>query len=393
MLNKAAPTYVPKWLQPPTATNGQPQAQVHVDPAGHPNGVPTKLSSTATSFVPRSTRAATPVVVGTNATAPAPQQPALATSNDLAGGAPTGPQGAWKRAPAAPTPNAKPSTPAAKPVTPGQKPATPGSKSAAPGQLYRSPAQRPVDVTPAMEAARKATLKKDASSFVPKNFQVPPPLTMVTPPVTPSMTAAQRPEDDLDLEALMPLNRRWSLYFVDRAPQGTEAYDPTLVYEIRSVEDFWRTMNNVPSLTHGNTGSTYYFFRDKIQPKWEDVHNQGGGSWTIRLIAGRDLSSEAIDEIWERLLCKAVGDSWPASLQGNLIGLVAKMRDRATTIQFWVTGCVEDFPKEVSTIISVFYKAYKMEYLSHEAAKVAADERDKADRAAKALLKNKKKRH
>ena len=108
-----------------------------------------------------------------------------------------------------------------------------------------------------------------------------------------------------------------------------------------------------------------------------------------------ERTSEAIDEIWDRLLCRAVGEAWTfPSLKGNLTGLVAKMRDRAITIQFWVTRRVDDFPREIMELVGDLYKAFTVDYLSHEAAKEAAAEREKLEREkAKALKKKDKKRH
>lgn len=47
------------------------------------------------------------------------------------------------------------------------------------------------------------------------------------------------------------------------------------------VEDFWKLINNLkpPSMLEGS--ANYHFFKEGVQPLWEDPANKHGGKWVL----------------------------------------------------------------------------------------------------------------
>lgn len=124
-----------------------------------------------------------------------------------------------------------------------------------------------------------------------------------------------------------------------------------------------------------------------------DDANKNGGAWTIRLAASMDMDADAIDAVWETILCRCIGESWWTQHQNSVTGIVAKIRDRGFTVQFWVSQRMDDFPQDVATCIAHLHPAFKMDYVSHQAAADAAAERDETAAAEAAKKKSKKQRY
>jgi Eukaryotic initiation factor 4E len=45
----------------------------------------------------------------------------------------------------------------------------------------------------------------------------------------------------------------------------------------------FRTYKHIPKVTELNVSANYHFFKEGIQPMWEDPSNAAGGKWTILL--------------------------------------------------------------------------------------------------------------
>mmetsp|Transcript_35092 Transcript_35092/g.68791 ORF Transcript_35092/g.68791 Transcript_35092/m.68791 type:complete len:119 (+) Transcript_35092:51-407(+) len=69
------------------------------------------------------------------------------------------------------------------------------------------------------------------------------------------------------------------------------------IHSISSVDNFWRLINNIFPLVEAPIGSNYHFFKEGIEPKWEDTENLGGGKWV--LVFPKTKTSE-IEKIWEK---------------------------------------------------------------------------------------------
>lgn len=80
---------------------------------------------------------------------------------------------------------------------------------------------------------------------------------------------------------------------------------------ISTVEEFWSLLNNIKNPTQLTVGSNYHFFKDKINPEWEDVANKNGGKWAFAIKKGADgRSTKQTDDIWVHTLLMLIGDQF-----------------------------------------------------------------------------------
>ena len=99
------------------------------------------------------------------------------------------------------------------------------------------------------------------------------------------------------------LNREWTLFY--HAKDKNKSYDQNTIklIDITTVEDFWKTLNNIPKpVDIFNDGSkytkilkingeqylsnAYSFFQKGVIPTWDDPSNVNGAEWSIRRFNG-----------------------------------------------------------------------------------------------------------
>ncbi|RNF24101.1 putative eukaryotic translation initiation factor 4e [Trypanosoma conorhini] len=220
-----------------------------------------------------------------------------------------------------------------------------------------------------LEISKRSSLKVGAAAFVPRRTLN---RVMISKPSPFSLTPAT---------GEMPLADLWCLFYL---PAGLgecireNTYDPTLVFRVDSVATFWKVFNNVPRPTE-MTISTLYFFRDGINPKWEDPGNRDGGILKIK------LDSSRINEAWVYLLCRTIGESWSRSVRDTVNGVALKVRDRAYLLEVWVTKQSPELMMDISELLrpllgdvfSVFYAPHSVTQERAAAAAAAAALADK----------------
>jgi hypothetical protein len=176
---------------------------------------------------------------------------------------------------------------------------------------------------------------------------------------------ALQPSVPVDPEMLLP--DTWCFYFLDSSSVSSEDhFDPTLVFRIDSVATFWRVMNNVPEPTQLNRSSTFYLFRDDINPRWEDDKNKAGGMWKMKVEATK------INIIWTIMTCRAIGESWEKSNRNSINGIVLKVREKGYWIEVWVTSKTETFTGDLLSGIQHEIGAIWVDYLTHSQVQEAA---------------------
>eukprot|EP00954_Amorphochlora_amoebiformis_P029808 1393692-Amorphochlora_amoeboformis.AAC.2 len=76
-----------------------------------------------------------------------------------------------------------------------------------------------------------------------------------------------------------PLNTKWILYFHSMEDQKNwDISSYAKVYEIATVETFWRVFNNIKD----DIRKGYWFLmREDIKPMWECPENENGGAWVF----------------------------------------------------------------------------------------------------------------
>jgi hypothetical protein len=77
--------------------------------------------------------------------------------------------------------------------------------------------------------------------------------------------------------------------------------------EIKSVEMFWSVKNNILNWSKLHHGSIYAFFKNNINPSWEDKQNKEGCSYMFYMNQNR-ITENDLDEIFESALLFLVGE-------------------------------------------------------------------------------------
>ncbi|RNF00560.1 eukaryotic translation initiation factor 4E [Trypanosoma rangeli] len=215
-----------------------------------------------------------------------------------------------------------------------------------------------------LEISKRSSLKVGAAAFVPRRT-----LNRV-------MISKQSPFSLTPATGEMTLADLWCLFYL---PAGLgecireNTYDPTLVFRVDSVATFWKVFNNVPRPTEMTIG-TLYFFRDGINPKWEDPGNRDGGILKIK------VDSSCINDAWVYLLCRTIGESWSKSVRDTINGVGLKVRERAFLLEVWVTKQSPDLMMDITELLqphlgdvfSVFYAPHTVTQKRAAAAAAAA---------------------
>ncbi|PRP78962.1 eukaryotic translation initiation factor 4E-2-like [Planoprotostelium fungivorum] len=124
----------------------------------------------------------------------------------------------------------------------------------------------------------------------------------------------------------------WTLWYDSGAPANNASWGDNIkkVFTVSSVEDFWRLYNNVSLPSQLQTGTTYNFFKQGIEPKWEDPNNDQGGRWTIIVPKTKGL----IDRLWLWLVLACVGEQLEDD-QNQICGAVVNVRKNQDKISLW----------------------------------------------------------
>eukprot|EP00754_Rhynchopus_humris_P018433 Rhum_TRINITY_DN14601_c15_g1::Rhum_TRINITY_DN14601_c15_g1_i1::g.104898::m.104898/K03259/EIF4E; translation initiation factor 4E len=103
------------------------------------------------------------------------------------------------------------------------------------------------------------------------------------------------------------------------------------VFTINDVETFWGVFNNIKSPTAITKGSTYYLFRDGVQPAWEDPVCAKGGEWKVWAPPGRQRAD--LDMLWVVLTLQLIGEQFANS--EDVCGIAVETRAKSDRFSLW----------------------------------------------------------
>lgn len=108
--------------------------------------------------------------------------------------------------------------------------------------------------------------------------------------------------------------------------------------DIRTIGEFWGTVDLVPKPSLLATGGNYHFFKSTIMPQWEDAANRDGGKWSLIAHASPDASSATssqqaamADAVWLETLLACIGEQ----LGEDVCGCCVNVRQSHTRISLW----------------------------------------------------------
>ncbi|KAI8578979.1 hypothetical protein K450DRAFT_244405 [Umbelopsis ramanniana AG] len=142
-------------------------------------------------------------------------------------------------------------------------------------------------------------------------------------------------ENGIPFDSSLPLLHNVILYFSDTSTakaKSANSYSSTIrpMFMCETVWQFssrWRKFKDrfsAPSQMMPN--QNLYFFRQGVEPMWEDPINAKGGRMTL------SPTKMALDEIWEVVLAAFVG----GTCHNSVVGVVMSRRGRGDRIEIWM---------------------------------------------------------
>jgi len=129
-------------------------------------------------------------------------------------------------------------------------------------------------------------------------------------------------EEKSEETKIYPLNDSWTLWYGpwDKIQK---------VYEITSINDFWKVFNNIVDIPYLTFKKDYHFFKTGIQPTYEDPKNMEGGCINI------EIKNEYIGKIWIYTLLGVIGMNFTD--YENITGIVGSAKASGKSrISLWV---------------------------------------------------------
>lgn len=185
--------------------------------------------------------------------------------------------------------------------------------------------------------------------------------------------------------APIPFHNTWDLYADDHS--GTESpvslssptpaltFEPIFVASVSDVEGFWRLWRYLPPPSLCPSPFTYTWFRKDIKPEWEHPRNKKGGTISI-VVFDRDRSGlsdrEVLDDVFMAVMIGTAGESF-SGCSSTLNGVTLKVRpNKPVTLQLWTAhaevGKLKAFANSVRDVLSKIMPAktlQKLEFISH----------------------------
>lgn len=140
-------------------------------------------------------------------------------------------------------------------------------------------------------------------------------------------------------------------------PQQFTTYSATykVLNEFESVEDFWRTWNNLPQATTIFNGTAtakiedcsvcgYSIFETNVKPEWEDPNNKDGCEFWCK------ITTDKIGEIWKNVCLLLIGNVLDEKVTGiRLMHKVLKHNRINVKLEVWIRN--NKFIDEVKALL------------------------------------------
>lgn len=117
------------------------------------------------------------------------------------------------------------------------------------------------------------------------------------------METSSEPEKNLINPLENALETPWVLWFHKTKDIDWSANSFIQLYEMRSIQDFWRLYSNWEECLPNIETNMYFIMRKGILPMWEDKHNITGGSWSVKITRNNVFSA------WTELSMALIGET------------------------------------------------------------------------------------
>jgi len=131
------------------------------------------------------------------------------------------------------------------------------------------------------------------------------------------------------------LNNLWVLWYDKKNTNvDSENWDKFLVRicSFENLEKFCSILGNILPLNQLSNGASYHFFKQGIEPRWEDKFNIHGGKWNL-ILQKQDLNKA--DELWLLTLSSIIGGSFESEFAFLITGIVGTIKKGQIRIAIW----------------------------------------------------------
>jgi len=132
------------------------------------------------------------------------------------------------------------------------------------------------------------------------------------------------------------LQHAWCLWFDRYIGRGFTAHEYAdaikMVFEVKTIQEFWRWYNNLPGAAALDPSCTYHLMKTGIRPLWEDPANVRGGNMTAK------ISCKDANDVWLKLCLVAISgqfDEFLAKFGDHVCGVSIGMRKTDASIYIW----------------------------------------------------------
>jgi len=95
---------------------------------------------------------------------------------------------------------------------------------------------------------------------------------------------------------------------------------------------FCGLLGKIIPLSQLPNGASYHFFKQGIEPRWEDKNNFEGGKW-ILVLQKQNLNKA--DKIWFLTLSSVLGGSFKNNLKRAITGIVGTIKKNQLRVAIW----------------------------------------------------------
>lgn len=132
------------------------------------------------------------------------------------------------------------------------------------------------------------------------------------------------------------LNTKWKmLYDFKQFGKATPESWASLLKEvcptIETVEQLSYVIHNTGDAEEWPTSSNIHFFREGINPAWEDERNINGGKWVLEL--SKDIKDDRVNDIWKRTVAFCASEQVENAI---ICGCVFSPRKNVDRIAVWM---------------------------------------------------------
>ncbi|XP_022661264.1 eukaryotic translation initiation factor 4E-like [Varroa jacobsoni] len=145
-----------------------------------------------------------------------------------------------------------------------------------------------------------------------------------------------------------PLQDVWVFWYYQGDKKKSWQENLLRLWEFDTVEDFWAMYNHTIQPSNLQPGRDFNLFKKGIRPEWEDVHNTGGGMWSITLRERRTRSPE-MDAVWTEVAMLLIGDQFD-NLAPSVNGATYSARKNQDRVSLWVKADFDRHRDEIRAI-------------------------------------------